>query len=604
MERALVWSAALLTLSACCRPQNKTNAAQGAIALYDGTVDVTGKAVDFGGGCPGAAVPKSLSLANVSDVDVQVTSISVSGTGFAGTGLPPTPFTLASGGRSALPLAFTAPGQGPASGKIVVDGDGSPAEISASLIGTGQGGASAPSYSAVCGYSQAGKPVSRQDCSVLLWDGVLVGSHGDDTLVVSDEGCPPLEITQVTIAGADGGAGPFSLPGLPALPISVSPASPLTLTIRYTPTTTNPPDSATLTLVTNDPSGTNTSTPGTFVYQLEGAGLASTVALNPESYDFGAVPQGATVTESFQVTNTGAIPVTLDEPLLANGAPPFAVAQGWDAGTLLLPVGADGGASQLVCVVAFTSPGTGFFQDQLGIGYSSAAGSGSVTAAVVAHSGGRLCAAPEPVQLQPVPFCGSAQALLTLGNCGNSALTISQLGFPAGNATNPLGTFSAVPAQPLPATVQPDAGLLVTVAYADDGLLNDPVGSLVIQSDDPGAPDGGQIVTVLAQATAVPKPAASPVPLEDGGIGPGVTVEFVPSQDDSANYAYGWDVAATQPSGLAYGLVPDGGSAYFTPSAQGSYYVCLEEWEIPGADGGSCGFDAGSVGNCTMFSVP
>ncbi|MHB1846384.1 MAG: choice-of-anchor D domain-containing protein, partial [Deltaproteobacteria bacterium] len=468
--RALAWPvlfAVSSSLAACCRKPTGPISAQGALALYDGTTDVTGKADDFGSGCPGQPVQRSLRLENVSDVDVRVTSIAITGTGFAGTGLPPTPFTVQAGAAAALPVTFTAQAQGPASGKLTVDGDGSPAEISTSLTGTGQGGASAPSYAATCNYTHGGQPVSRDGCSVLLWDGVLVGSHADDTLVLADDGCPPLQVSQVTIAGADGGAGPFSLPGLPALPLSVTPGSPTTLTLRYTPTSAGSLDTATLTIVTNDPTNTTSpvGTPGTFVYELEGAGLGSTVELSPPIWDFGAVAQGAAATETFQVANTGAIPVTLEAPALANG-PPFAIVQGWDAGTVLAPFGADGGVSQLGCVVSFTSPGSGFFQDQLSVGCGSAEGTGSATASLVAHSGGLLCPSPEPLLLPPVSFCGSAVATLTLGNCGNANLTVQAIAFSSGG--NPLGTFTATPAQTLPATIAPDGGLDVQVGYGDD----------------------------------------------------------------------------------------------------------------------------------------
>ena len=609
MTCGLAVAVVLAAATGCCKRPPPIQSQQGTLEIQDGTHDITGRADDFGNVCPQGSSTRTLSLANSSTVDVTVKAISVSGGGFTAPSLPIAPFAVTAGATVPLPIDFSPPGQGPVSGKLTVQSDAENGTVSATLTGTGQSGAAQPTYDASCGYLHNGQPVTRgYPCDLLLWDGVIVGSHADDTLSISDDGCPPLQILTATLSAQDGGsAAAFSLPGLPPLPANVAPGSPLALTVRYTPAAANGFDQATLTLTTNDPTNSLSpaGTPGVFVYNLAGAGVASSVQLTPPTYDFGAVTQGVSASATFTVTNTGSLPVTLAVPTLANGAPPFSIGSSWSAGTTLAPVTAADGGSSLGCQVVFTSPGTGLFQDQLTVTYSSQEGSGTATATVVAHAGGQLCASPDPLQLGPVSYCGRSQGTLVLGNCGNADLHIQALGFADGG--NPLGSFTVqLPnAASLPVTLAPDAGVALLVGYADQGRLDDPLAVLLVQTDAPGSPDAGSQLTILAQASAVPLPVDSPLPAPDAGVGVGVTTAFVPVPgNDAPLYAYSWALPV-KPAGSAPTFASDGGMAWLTPDKSGTYYVCLGEAETPLPDGGAnCGFDAGASSHCDQFIVP
>ncbi len=606
--RAISWTLLALSLgaAACCKKPVGVQNQQGTLAIEDGQNDVTGRADDFGDVCPGGQRSKTLSLAATSAADVSVKSITLGGEGFSAT-VPALPLTVPAGGVVSLPVTFAPSGQGPASGKLSVTSDATNATATVTLTGTAQTGAPNPSYSATCDFpSSSGTVVAHPyPCDFLDWSAIEGGS-ATASLTISDQGCPPLSITGVTLTGADGGTGPFGLPGLPPLPIAVSPGSPFTLQVSYSPTGSEPFDQATLTLTTNDPTNSLPSTggsPGVFVYNLSAAAIASDVQIDctgcagsPPSYDFGGV---TSATEVFTVQNTGTLPVTLAAPAMSTGTD-FTIAAGWDAGTVL---GASGSGNDTVpCTVQFTSPGTGLFRDQLLVDYRSSAGSGTAFANLVAHSAGELCVSPNPLVLPATGYCGTADATVTVTNCGNSNLTISGIGFSDGG--DPGNTFSASlqGSGTLPATLPADGGITVQVTYQDEGNLTDPVATLVIQSDDPGAPDGGTLVTVTAPATAVPRPGDSPAQLPDSGVGCNVTTAYVAAPGtDAPLYSYTWSVVGSCSGTVT--LVADGGEAWLTPTANtsGPCNVCLQAWEQPEDGGFTCGFDAGPVGHCTQL---
>jgi hypothetical protein len=598
---ARIFAATLAALAGLCGAgckKNNLQNQQGTIAVDDGTTDVTGKADDFGDTtCPGSQTTKSLSIVNTSLTDVEVSAVAITGGDFTAA-TPALPFSVPASGTVALPITFAPTAAEPAAGTLTITSDAEDSPISVNLTGTGQSGGAQPSYSASCNYIKNGAPFSQSyPCNILLYD-ADIGSSVSDTLDLSDLGCPALVLQSAVISGD---AGVFTLPNLPTLPASISPATPLTVTVSYTPTVAGGFDLATLTLTTNDPVNSSNGTPGVFVYNLTGTGSAPAVQITPSPYDFGAVQQGQTASQLFTVQNNGTLQVTLQAPALATGAP-YSISNGWAAGSVLAPLGApDGGNDSIQCTVAFTSPGNGLFQDQLTVGYSSTEGTGTVSANLIAHSAGELCPSPNPVQMPATGFCGTVSAPLVLGNCGNADLHVSAVGFAAGS--NPDDTFSvALPTgTTLPADITADAGLTVMVTYADNGILTDPAGTLVITSDDPSAPDGGTLVSVQALVTPVPKPGDSPALQSGSTVGVGVTSVFVAEPGtDAPVYSYAWSIVPAGCGGST--LVSDGGTVRVTPSATGSCNICLQAYEQPVDGGASCGFDSGVPGNCTPFS--
>ncbi|MHB8419495.1 MAG: choice-of-anchor D domain-containing protein [Myxococcales bacterium] len=588
--RAHAWTLAPLVLaSACCKKPQGVQSQQGTLAIENGQSDVTGAAVDFGTACPGSqGATVTLSLTAASSASVEVTAIAVAGTAFSAT-LPTLPIEIPAGTGIPLSVTFTAGVPGPASGSLTVTSDATDSPTTVTLTGTGSSSEPYPGYSATCD-GGACKPF-------LSWANVAAGSSSDQALVIADTGCQPLAIQAVSITGApDGGAGPFGLPGLPPMPVSVVPGTPFTLTVSYSPPGVEVDFGETLTVTTDAPDGG--SPPGVFQYALTGAGTAPDVGItcngcagSPPSYDFGAVTQGVTASETFTIINNGAAAVQLAAPAMSSGIF-FSVASGWDGGTLLGSLGS--GANTLPCTVQFTSPGSGVFDDQLLVAYSSSAGSGQAVANLVAHSAGELCPSPNPLVIPQVGYCGSQTALLDVQNCGNANVLVTAVEFADGG--NPAGAFS-VDAGPLPQNVPADGGLEVQVTYQDNGDFDDPQATLLVLSGD-----AGTLVQVQATAQAVPRPGDYPAQLPDSGFGCNVTSIFAAAPgSDAPLYAYGWSIAGTCTS--SFTLVSDGGTAWVTPIANESSpcFLCLQEWEQPDDGGFDCGFDAGASGHCTAL---
>ncbi|MGI5460591.1 choice-of-anchor D domain-containing protein [Streptomyces sp. CA-249302] len=130
-----------------------------------------------------------------------------------------------------------------------------------------------------------------------------------------------------TVSASVPPGGPFSADGLPADGTVVEPQQSVTVQVTYTPTAAGD-DSGTLSVT-----GQN----GTATVDLTGTAVAGEARLTvtPTSTDFGQVKVGQSVTKTFDISNTGNIPLTITKA--APPAAPFHVTNPISEGQVLGP---------------------------------------------------------------------------------------------------------------------------------------------------------------------------------------------------------------------------------------------------------------------------
>src|SRR5262249_20744408 len=128
---------------------------------------------------------------------------------------------------------------------------------------------------------------------------VCPGSFKDEMLILSNSGVNFVTISNITSSSAD-----FLVPTVLAYPLSIEPGTSLQVPIRFQPSSFGP-KSATITVISNDPSGpktvTVTGTSGT-------PRLASIIA---DSGNFGNVCLGSFANEVISLSNSGRCMLTI-----------------------------------------------------------------------------------------------------------------------------------------------------------------------------------------------------------------------------------------------------------------------------------------------------
>ncbi|MGW7385845.1 choice-of-anchor D domain-containing protein [Streptomyces sp. NPDC054794] len=130
-----------------------------------------------------------------------------------------------------------------------------------------------------------------------------------------------------TISATSPPSAPFSVTGLPAAGTVVQPQQSVTVQVKYTPTAAG--DNAGTLSVT----GQN----GTATVNLTGTAVVGQARLTvtPTSTDFGQVPVGQSVTRTFDISNTGNIPLTITKA--APPTAPFQVSNPLSEGQVIGP---------------------------------------------------------------------------------------------------------------------------------------------------------------------------------------------------------------------------------------------------------------------------
>jgi hypothetical protein len=248
------------------------------------TLPLNGSPVAFGNVAVGATGNATLTVTAATSLNVTA----VSATSPFTAGAPTLPFAMKSGDTLSIPMTFTPGGAGTISGTVTVTTDAGPVSFSASGYGTKPGlGASPPNA---------------------VFNDQPVGLSATKNIQITNTGTSTETISAATSASA-----PFTVTGLPAAGATLAPAGSFIASVTYAPTAATGTGANTDSITITSTSADDATTTHTLTVSLTGTAVVATKNLNiaPWPVDFGSVPLGTSATQSFSITNTGNVPVTV-----------------------------------------------------------------------------------------------------------------------------------------------------------------------------------------------------------------------------------------------------------------------------------------------------
>jgi hypothetical protein len=344
---------------------------------------LSSNSLTFGNITVGQAQNQTLTVSNTGTAALNVTAVSVAGSGFALTSAASS-FSVASGTSQSITVRFAPTQSGPVNGTLTIaSNDPSQPSVSVPLTGTGVAAA----------FSISVTPAS------LDFGTVTAGLTKDLTFTVQNTGASSIQVTSVTSSSNQ------FRQILPSLPFGVGAGSSQLVTIRFSPSATGA-QSGTITIGTS-----NVATPPVTV-SVMGTGAASgggggpfSMYIVPISLDFGTVTPGQTKDLTFTVRNNGFASIqisaiTSSNPRFAWVLPtgPFGVGAGSTQGVTIRFSPTVAGAQSATITVSSNDPTT----PSLNVNVTGNTGSGS-------SGGSAQCAATGPggfgVTLAGGPVC-------------------------------------------------------------------------------------------------------------------------------------------------------------------------------------------------------
>gem|GEM_PF-3114803 len=359
----------------------------------------------LGNSVSGSSSSQVLTISNSGDAALNISNITRSGANAAEFSVSATSLTINAGQSQDVTVTFspTSAGSKSASLSIAHDAVGTPTSVSLSGTGT--------------------SPVISVPAT-LASGNILSGSSRTQTLTISNSGDATLNISNITLSGAN--AAEFSVS---ATSFAINAGQSQDVTVTFAPTSAGS-KSASLSIA-HDAVGTPTSVSlsGTGTLAVVMAPTISVVA----SLDLGSTDIGSTTSQTLTVSNTGDAALSVSNITLSGAnAAEFSVSA--------TSFAINAGQSQDVTVTfAPTSAGTksaslSITHDAVGTP-TSVSLSGTGTAAVVLAP---AISAPTFLSLGAVDVGATASQALTISNSGDAALNISNITLSGTNA----GEFS------------------------------------------------------------------------------------------------------------------------------------------------------------------
>jgi len=245
----------------------------------------------------------TIQVTNAGNASGTVSSLSVAGPGFALSNAPVLPQTLAVGSSVTFAVSFSPTQPGSATGTLIVNSN------TFQLSGNGLG--SSLTYSYVAGGSSI--TLSSTNNSV-VFSPVQITQSGQLSFDIKNTGTVAATISNIGVGQANG---PFTLTGLPALPVTLAPNADFHITITFTPATlgfsngTLLIDATTITLT-----GSGTQPPPLPAYTISGPTGTGAPLTQPNI--------GLTLASTYPVAISGTLTMTVTGNLPADPAVQFA----------------------------------------------------------------------------------------------------------------------------------------------------------------------------------------------------------------------------------------------------------------------------------------
>jgi HYDIN/CFA65/VesB-like, Ig-like domain/Abnormal spindle-like microcephaly-assoc'd, ASPM-SPD-2-Hydin len=234
---------------------------------------------NFGSVPVGTNVSQTITVTNVGNASVTVSTVRVSGTGFSTGGLPAQ--TIGAGQSASFSAKFAPVSAGNASGSVTIASNASASPLTIPLSGT----ATQPQISVI--------PPS------VSFANVVVGNTNSQTITVKNVGTANLTIADAVASGTG-----FGISGL-NLQTPIPPGASITFNATFTPPSSGSA-SGSISLASN-------ASNSPLVVSLGGTGITAShlLAANPTSLPFGSVSLGNTNSQAVTVTNTGNSDITI-----------------------------------------------------------------------------------------------------------------------------------------------------------------------------------------------------------------------------------------------------------------------------------------------------
>jgi hypothetical protein len=328
------------------------------------STSLSGSGIPLGNVIVGSSASGTITVSASATTAISGVSIS-SGPFSLGQITPTLPTTLQAGGTLTIPVTFAPTASGMAAASVTVSTSGTPLVLS--VTGTG---------------TSASAQLAASPASV-SFGGTDVGQEIDDSVILENLGGAPLTINSI---GAP--AAPFGVVGAPAAGTVLDPGSQITVTVTFNPSSVG---------TYMDSLSVNSSGGALSVGLTGSCAPPGKLVISPMSIDYGTVGVGASLAETFQVSNTGgsALTITKSKPPILG---PFTATTTLSEGSTLYA------GSSAVESVTFTPTVTGATSDQWTI--NGGDGSGVQEVAFTGTGAPALTSSGTPIALVTQPTGG------------------------------------------------------------------------------------------------------------------------------------------------------------------------------------------------------
>ena len=406
------------------------------------SLDIAEKNHDFGKVTINTEETATIPVSNSGGAALNISQVSVSGSGFNATGIKQGD-TVAAGGNAVLIVTFKPTATKSYSGTVSISSNDPDTPVTTvSLTGAGN---SAP----------AGKLTASP--ANLTFSSVKAGTSATATTNLKNTGNANLTLSQVVATGNG-----FSATGVSA-PVSLAPGDSVNLNVKFSPTATGS-STGHVSLATSE---------GTVTVNLAGTATAADqpgLSVSPGSISFGSVVTNVTNTQTVQLKNTGTAAVTISTANVTG--------TGFSTTGLNLPLTLNPGQSSTFSV-QFGPKTAGGVTGTLSLASNAPDSPDQVSLSGTGVAEGRtLSANPGSLSFGNVTVSNTSSKNITVTNTGNSDVAISSITLSGSKFT--LNGGSAV-------TLSPSQSTTLSVSFAPTAT-GSATGSISIASNATGSP--------------------------------------------------------------------------------------------------------------------